>query len=192
MREALARHPEYLADPAPLFAAVRRNRADVVALLLDAGWSPDVRDEAGVRPLHVASSHDAVAAARVLIERGAELDPVESRYGGTPLGRAGYYRHQAMIDLLAERSGDVWELAFLGKVERLRELLAGRPALGRISGGGQTPLMWLPPEDEGRAIEVARVFLEYGADPTLRNPEGMTAADRAERQGMAELARMLR
>ena len=117
---------------------------------------------------------------------------MESRYGGTPLGRASYYRHQAMIDLLAERSRDVWELAFLGKVERLRELLAERPALGKISGNGQTPLMWLPPEDEGRAIEVARLFLEYGADPTLKNPEGMTAADRAERQGMTELARMLR
>jgi ankyrin repeat protein len=192
VRDALARHPEYLADPAPLFAAVRRNRADVVALLLDAGWSPDVQDEAGERPLHVASSHDSVAAARVLIERGAELDPVESRYGGTPLGRASYYRHQAMIDLLAERSRDIWELAFLGRVERLRELLAERPALGKISGNGQTPLMWLPPDDEGRAIEVARLFLEYGADPTLKNPEGMTAADRAERQGMAELARMLR
>ena len=192
VRDAVARQPEYLADPAPLFAAVRRNRADVVELLLDAGWSPDVQDEPGERPLHVASSHDAVAAARVLIARGAELDPVESRYGGTPLGRASYYRHQGMIDLLAPRSRDLWELAFLGRVERLRELLAERPELGRISGGGQTPLMWLPPEDEGRAIEVARLFLEHGADRTIRNPDGMTAADRAERQGMEELSRVLR
>lgn len=192
VREAVTRHPEFVANPAPLFAAVRRNRADVVELLLDAGWSPDVQDEAGERPLHVASSHEAVAAARVLIARGAELDPVESRYGGTPLGRASYCRHQAMIDLLAPRSRDIWELAFLGKVERLGELLAERPELGRISGGGQTPLMWLPPEDEGRAIEVARLLLKYGADPTLRNPEGMSAADRAERQGMAELSRVLR
>jgi ankyrin repeat protein len=52
--------------------------------------------------------------------------------------------------------------------------------------------MWLPPEDEGRAIEVARLFLEHGADRTIRNPDGMTAADRAERQGMEELSRVLR
>ena len=52
--------------------------------------------------------------------------------------------------------------------------------------------MWLPPHDEARALEVAGLFLAHGADPTLRNRDGMTAADRAERLGMYEVAELLR
>ncbi len=191
VRTALEAHPEYLADPRPLFRAAARNRPDAAALLLDLGYSPDVRDEENERALHVASSHNAVAVAQLLIARGAEIDAVETRYHGSPLGRAVYYRHQPMIDLLAGYSRDVWELAFVGKVDRLRELLSERPELGRIGGGGQTPLMWLPAEDEGLAIEIARLFLAHGADPGVRNPEGQTAADRAAAQGMTALAALL-
>lgn len=188
----VARQPEALRDPAPLFAATEKNDAAAVTLLLDLGVSPDVKDAEGETALHVASSNDAVAAARVLLERGAEVDPVERRYQGSPLGRAVYARSQGMIDLLAERSRDIWELAFVGKVERVRTLLAERPELGRIGGKDQTPLMWLPAEDEDAAVEIARLFLANGADPTTRNGDGMTAADRAVRLGMTRLAAVLR
>jgi ankyrin repeat protein len=185
-------HPELLTDPFSLFAATSKNHPEAVTLLLDLGLSPDLHDAEGETALHVASSNDAVAAGRILLDRGAAIDPVESRYGGTPLGRAVYYRHRGMIDLLAPRSRDIWELAFVGKVERLRALLAEHPELGRLGGGGQTPLMWLPAEDEEVAIEIAKLFLAHGADPTIRNPEGMTAADRAARLGMSRLAEQLR
>src|SRR5262249_20173255 len=36
----LGQHPEYLLAPGPMFAAAQRDRADVVALLLDLGMSP--------------------------------------------------------------------------------------------------------------------------------------------------------
>jgi uncharacterized protein len=52
--------------------------------------------------------------------------------------------------------------------------------------------MYLPPDDEMKAMEVARLLIEHGADPTIRDPQGNTAADRAERNAMYEVAAFLR
>ena len=127
-----------------------------------------------------------------MIARGAEIDPVESNWSNTPLGAAVYSQHQEMIDLLSRYSRDIWELTYAGKIERLREVLAEDPERARVSGGGHTPLMWLQPDDESRAMAVAKLLIANGADPSPTNNDGMTAADRAERLGMFEVAAMLR
>jgi ankyrin repeat protein len=188
----LTQHPGYLEAPQPLFEATRRDRADIVKFLLDLGVSPNVENKQKERALHIAAYENSLNVARLLIARGAEIDPVESNWSNTPLGGAVYGQHAAMIDLLGRYSRDVWELTYAGKLERLREVLAEQPELARVAGGGHTPLMWLPPEDEAHAIQVARLLLSHGADPAPRNTEGMTAADRAERLGMFDLAEMLR
>jgi hypothetical protein len=51
--------------------------------------------------------------------------------------------------------------------------------------------MWLPVDDEYCAIELALLLLAHGADPTVVNPDGLMAADLAERAGMHELAGVL-
>jgi len=51
--------------------------------------------------------------------------------------------------------------------------------------------MWLPQDDEARAMEVAELLLAHGADPTLRNNDGETAADRAAKAGLLEVADLL-
>jgi hypothetical protein len=108
------------------------------------------------------------------------------------MGAAAYSQSLGMLDLLGPYSHDVWGLTFAGKLERLREVLADKPERGRVAYDGHTPLMWLPTFDERLAIEVAEVFLSHGADPSLCNRDGMTAADRAEQIGMFELAELLR
>jgi ankyrin repeat protein len=52
--------------------------------------------------------------------------------------------------------------------------------------------MWLPPTDEATALEVAQLLLDHGADATVRDPNGQTAADRAERNAMFKVAALLR
>jgi len=76
--------------------------------------------------------------------------------------------------------------------DRLREVLCDEPERARVVAGGHTPLMWLSPHDEARAMEIARLLLAHGADPTLRNNDGMTAPDRAERLAMFDVAEVLR
>ena len=85
-----AEHPEFLRSTAAAFAAAKDNRVDVMRLLLDLGVSPNVEDENHQRPLHMAAWSDAVDVGRLLLERGADVDPVEQNWGGTPLGSANY------------------------------------------------------------------------------------------------------
>ena len=191
-RSQLAQHPELLKDPKPLFAAAQRNRADVAAFLLDLGMSPDAENAKQERALHTAAYNNALAVAQLLIDRGAAIDPVEANWNNTPLAAAIYAQHQGMIELLGRYSRDIWELVYSGRIDRVRELFVEEPALAKAAGGGDTLLMWLPPQDEELATEFARLLLRHGADPALRNKDGATAADRAEQQGMVELAAMLR
>jgi ankyrin repeat protein len=126
-----------------------------------------------------------------LLDRGAAVDPVNTEWDSTPLGAAAYAQHPQMIDLLGRASRDVWALASTGNIERLRELFNSEPDLAKVAGGGHTPLMWLPTDDEARAVEVATLLLSHGADATLKNNDGETAADRARRVGMDRLAGLL-
>jgi len=187
----LTRRPELLRSSSALFAATRRDRADVVEMLLDLGVPVDVQDNRHQQAMHEAASNDAVDAAEVLIARGAQIDPREDQWGATPYVFAVYGKHQRMIDLLGRHSHDLWNLAFTGKVERLRELLAANPELAKAAHpSGDTPLMRLPDDDES-AREIVELFLSHGADPTRRNKAGKTAADLANERAMFDIAARL-
>jgi hypothetical protein len=175
----LVEHPEYLLAPGPMSMAAELDRADVVAFLLDLGMSSNIEDpkQGKQRPLHVAAYHDSACVAALLIERGAEIDCRDSNHQATPLWFA------------------VWDqsrsLTFTGNVERLREVLSAEPDLARTVTWGQTLLMELP-GDEARALEIAELLLAHGADPTLRNKEGMTAEECARKRGLEKVAELLR
>jgi len=191
--ELIARHPELLRSPTPIRLAIEHRRPDVVAMLLDLRTSADVPDPAAGnrRPLHVAAYGGFLESATLLLDRGATVDARESTYGGTPLGWAVHGGRQAVIDLLSRTSRDVWNLAYCGKVDRLRELLREDPSLARAAlEDGGTPLMWLP-DDEALALEVAALLLEHGADPAARHRDGSIAAERARRRGLDAVAALL-
>ena len=185
----LRKHPEFLRSHKAIFAAAREDREDAVALLLDLGVPIEVEDKSKQRALHVAASADAPKVARLLITRGAEIDPVEANWSNTPLYNALWGEVQRMIDLLSPLSRDVWALTFLGKVERLREVLTERPELAK-SAGEWSPLFRLP-DDEVKAAEIVDLFVSLGADAGFRRKDGLTAADIARRRGLDEAARKL-
>jgi ankyrin repeat protein len=192
IRAAIAAHPEFLRSPEPLFAAARYNRREAAALLLDVGTSPDIESREGERALHICAYNDSVEVAELLIARGAEVDAIGRQYGNTPLGGALHCQSAAMIDLLGRHSRTAWEVGYAGNVERLRELLAEQPERARATGDGETLLMWLPPGDEATARQVAELLLAHGADAGARDANGRTAADRAERNAMFDVAALLR
>jgi uncharacterized protein len=187
----LEQHPEYLRSPAALFAAARRDRADVVAHLLDLGVPIEIEGSHGQRALHEAAGQNALSVARLLIERGAEIDPRERSYGSTPIGFASYGDRLEMIDCLSRYSRNIWTLAFRGYTDRVHEVLAERPELAQSSTNeGITPLWWLP-DDEDKALQLVDALVQHGADPNARSKDGATALDWALKRGMARVAQRL-
>jgi ankyrin repeat protein len=190
----IGEHPDYLQNPRALLEAVRMNRVDVVSLLLDAGFSPDMEDhnEGDSRPLHAAAFSGAVDVARLLVARGADIDAREKNHGATPLGVASWAQQPAVSDVLGEYSHDIFGLTFAGKVQRVRELLQHDPALAAsIHPDGKSLLMWLP-DDEAAAVELAGLFLAYGTDTAFRDSHGVTALHMAEQRALSQVVALLR
>ena len=183
-------HPEYLLNPEPLLLAASRDLDEVAELLLDLGMSPDVANSTDFRPLHAAASNDSIRVGTLLIERGAEIDPLESRFNATPLGWATHGNNRRMMDILGAVSRNVWGLCRMGNVARLRELLTENPQLAKPTDRRGSPLFALP-ENEDLALEIAALLLANGADPRVVNEGGTTAAEYAQKQGNDAVADLL-
>jgi ankyrin repeat protein len=189
-RRSLA-HPEYLQSSGAMFEAARRDRPDVLALLLELGTPLEIADQTGRRALHEAAYSNALRAATFLVERGAEIDPRESNYNSTPIGWAAHGDKTEMVQFLSRYSHNIWTLCFRGYVDRVREILAEDPSRARVvNNEGHTPLWWLP-DDEAKAMQIVELLLSAGADPSAKSKQGGSAADWARRRGMREVATRL-
>ena len=190
-RRLLLEHPEYLESPAAMFQAARRNRPDVLTLLLDIGFSLEIQDRTGKRALHEAAASNALQATAFLVERGAQIDPRESSYNGTPIGWAAHGDRTEVVEFLGRYSRDIWTLCFNGCVDRVREILAEEPGRAKlVADEGITPLWWLP-DDEAKAMQLVELLLAADADASAKSKDGRTAADWARRRGMREVAARL-
>jgi uncharacterized protein len=187
-RRSLLDHPEYLQSPVAIFEAARRDRPDVLVLLLDLGVRLEIQDRTGKRALHEAAASNALGAAKFLVERGAEVDPRESSYNATPIGWAAHGDKPDMVTFLSRHSRDIWTLCFCGYVDRVRDILTEDPRRAQaVSKDGKTPLWWLP-DEEAQAMQIVELLVAAGADPSAKNKDGGTAADWARRRGMRDVA----
>jgi uncharacterized protein len=161
---ALYKRKEELVDPLldanpPLdvFDAAAVGRTRGLEELLDGepelatAWSPD-----GFTPLHLAAFFGQEEAAKILVERGAEVNLV-ARHASihvTPLHSAAAGSHPGIVKLLLEHGADP----------------------NAAQDGGFTPLHSAAQNDDR---ESAEALLEAGADPALANDDGKTPADLA-------------
>lgn len=115
-------------------------QADWIAALLSAGADPNLRDRRSMRPLHDAVAGGNVAAARTLLERGADVNCKGGGRGHTPLHVAAMHSNVEIVKLLCE---------------------AGACVEMRDRGDGFTPLMSAAAKGN---LEAAEALLEYGVD----------------------------
>lgn len=121
------------ADESLLAHAAWFGREKVVRGLLAAGWGVGSRDDGsvsgseGATALHCASWMGSVGVVRVLVEAGAELEIMDSRYGATPLGWSlhgavwsGERGHAGVLRVLLEAGAEVPE----GREEEVERALA--------------------------------------------------------------------
>ena len=143
-----------------------------------------------MRPLHEAAAHDSVEVGALLIARGAEIDPRETRFKSTPLGWASWLNKRRMADMLGAVSRNPWALVAAGNTSRLRQLFAEDPQLARVVDENGSLFFHLP-DDEDVAFQVAESLLASGADPRATNRKGMNAIEYAEKLGLDTVVDLL-
>lgn len=190
-RRLAAAHPAFLQDPSPLLYAAQQDRVDIIRLLLDLGMPADLEGPKANRALIAAAHSGALAAAKLLIDEGADVDRRGGDHTATPLGCGTFWQNQAMIDLIAPLSRDVHALTAAPRLDRLRVVLAEQPTLANLRNPrGVTPLFGLP-SDEEDALQAAEILLAAGADAKARNGEDETPDTVARRRGLTDAADML-
>jgi len=184
-------HPQYLHDAATLIQVAERDLIDVATLLLDLGMSPDVADHTNYRPLHAAAITDSVRVGALLVKRGAEIDPKETRFQGTPLSWAVFGKRPRMTALLGALSRNAKSLVRMGNLERLQTLCAADPTFAKAIDARGSLFFYLP-EDEDRAAEIAELLLAHGADPLVKGSDGVDAIEHVDKRGLEAVAEWLR
>jgi len=158
-----ANTPTENGEPALVFA-VRSGAPKTVAYLLkQPGIHMDATNTADETALMLAANLNDLASANLLIEAGASVN----RPNWTPLHYAASKGHIAMMHVLIDNDAYV----------------------DAESPNGTTPLMMAAYYASPNAV---KLMLEEGADPTLKNQDGMTALDMAIAKDKALSAQYIR
>jgi ankyrin repeat protein len=176
-----------------LFDAIKAGDAESVRALLDG--SPalvNAADDSGMRAFVFAKYNRQDAIARLLLDRGAELDV----FAAAMTGDAGRLLSLLKQDpsLAVTLSHDGWTAlhlaAFFGHVDCARALLDGGANVHKRSTNAMQNAP-LHAAAAGRHLEIARLLIEHDADVNARQHGGWTALHAAAQSGNAELAQVL-
>lgn len=179
------------------FRAVDADDAPTVAALIQRGMDANSVNEQGQTALTAALYAGATRVAAVLLaSRGIRLDTT-NRFGETALMVAALKGNVALMKQLVQAGAEVnrtqWTplhyAASAGHLEALRYLIEEHAYIDAESANKTTPLMLAARQKHTHAV---RWLLDEGADPTLRNQAGMSAADYLDLHKETELADQLR
>lgn len=180
------------------FTAVQRDDAAGITALLQRGFDPNTRDHKGQVGLTLALQAGALKAFGALMQARNLQVEVRTAQDESPLMLAALRGHVEAVRALIARDADVnktgWaplHYAATGTQPQQPEIIAllleHHAFIDAASPNGTTPLMMAV---HYGTRESAQLLLKEGADPTLKNQLGLTAADfalRASRKDMADL-----
>jgi uncharacterized protein len=178
------------------FAAIKKDDSSAVTSLLKRGFDANTRDEKGQHGLYLALQEPSMKVAVVLMDW--DKTTVESRNAAdeSPLMLASLKGLLPVVVKLIERGADVnkpgWTplhyAATKGHLEVINVLLENHAYIDAASPNGSTPLMMAAMYGTPSAV---KLLLEAGADPSLKNTQGMTAIDFAQRDKRLDSAEII-
>jgi ankyrin repeat protein len=183
-----------------LMAAASAGRLDVVQRLLSLGADPRLRESEGTQALDWAAQNGHRAVADALLTHDPGLLDFPGFGERTALLAAAWNGHEDVVRELLARGADTRRrrasgahvldgAAQDGHAEVVELLLRHDPGLLNLPGFGErTALMAAAINNR---LEVVRVLLAHGADPTLRESEGTRALDWACQCGHQAVAEIL-
>lgn len=178
------------------FTAIRRDNASNLQRLLERGFDPNTVDETGQTGMTLALRLGCLRALQALL--GARTLNVNARnaQGETALMLAAIKGHLDIVKALLARDADVnqtgWtplHYAASGTLPQQTDvvalLLEQHAYIDAGSPNGTTPLMMAAQYGTDASVQL---LLSEGADPALKNQQGLTAVDFALRAEREELA----
>jgi ankyrin repeat protein len=186
-----------------IFQAVEIGDVDEVAKLLDAEpYLLEARHEgrADVTPLAVAAQEGHVGVAKLLLERGAEVNGA-GQHGETALYYAAAAGYEEVVNVLLSSGADssiksrcrstalMWASSWghVGVVKQLLQHMQGHE-LNERDNSGRTALGWAC---QFGSMEVLRLLLLAGADYAIGTIDGWAPRDEAERGRHTECVALL-
>ena len=196
--------PSELRIYAGLHAAAAKGDAEEIERLIGAGEKPNVQDAHSRTPLHVAAFGGHHAAARALLQRGAEPERVRRaalrrRYhrGGAERSRDAQARIASGANPRAITSPydgtALIAAAHLGHAEIVRELIAAKAPLDHVNNLGWTALMESIVLGNGGKNHTATLeaLVKAGANVNIADRQGVTPLGHARSRGYAEMVGIL-
>lgn len=184
-------------------AAARGDAAQVSALLAQ-GASIDARDAQGRTALLLATHHNRVQAARVLIDAGADVNAQDAIHD-SPYLYAGARGHNEILRMTLAHGADLRSTnryggtalipaAERGHVETVRLLIAAGVAVDHVNRLKWTALLEAIILGNGGAThtEIVRLLVNAGADVNLADGDGVTPLQHARQRGYTQIERLLR
>ena len=176
-------------------AAELDNEAALVALALR-GFDLNTRNERGDHALHVALREDSIKAVNFLLSQRSVKVESRNAQGESPLMIAAIKGQLEPAKLLIQRGAEVNKTGWTplhyaasraepDSLDMVRLMLQHHAYIDAESPNKSTPLMLA--SHYGHA-DVVRLLLQEGADPSLRNEQGLTAVDFARRAGRDDMA----
>lgn len=178
------------------FSAVQRDDLNTVRDLARRGFDINTINPDGQHPLYLALRSDADRVAAFLLDQPQLQVEHRNGQGESPLMMAALKGKQAAVDRLIQRKAEVnkpgWTALHYAAthggplaVPVVRTLLEHHAYIDAASPNQSTPLMMAAQYgDPG----VVRLLLEEGADPLLKNEQGLTAIDFARKAGRDDVA----
>jgi hypothetical protein len=148
--------------------AVIKQRTEAVRVLASSGANVDVVGPYGRAPLHWAALRNQVEIAKILLANKADPNIKDIRTQSTPLIEAAWANHPKVMKVLLEGGAD--------------------PNIDEVKRTGGTALHVAV---QHRRMEMIRMLLDAGADPTRRSRRGQSAIELAKRTKRPEIQSLL-
>ncbi len=178
------------------FSAIRQDDPAKITALLIRGFDPNTVDAAGYSGLMLAMKESSLKAAAALINWPTTRVEIRNAVDESPLMLAALKGETELCQSLIQRGADVnkpgWAplhyAATNGHLAVISLLLEENAYIDASSPNGTTPLMMAAHYGDASAV---KLLLEAGADPMLKNNQGLTAFDFATKASRTDSADLI-